>query len=676
MSIEPIAAVAADPASVLLVDDRADKLLALESILGGDGYRVVSARSGEDALRHLLRTDFAVILLDVRMPNMDGFETATLIRARPRSEKTPIIFLTALGDAEIDAARSYSLGAADYIHLPVAPEVLRTKVSVFVDLFRKSTEVRRQAERMRVAQEREHARRLAEAADRLDRETRRNRFFTLAVDMLGIAGFDGCFRQLNPSWERTLGYTEDELRAHSMTELVHPHDRATTERELRRLGTGAPTATFENRFRHRDGSYRWLSWTAAPFPEEGLLYVFARDITFQKVAEEERLELVHEQEARRAAQRENERKDEFLATLSHELRAPLTPILGWTSVLRTGRVDALGFERGLDVIERNVKRQAQLIEDLLDVSRIISGKLRMDLQPVDARAVVEAGLESARAAAAAKRVQLDLVTGPGPFAVVADAARLQQVVWNLAANAIKFTAEGGRVEVRLEAVPGRVQLGFHDNGIGIDPDFLPRVFDRFRQGATGSARSHGGLGLGLTIVRHVVEAHGGTVEASSSGSGKGSTFVVLLPAAHDASNGDAKEKRAVTATMVALDGLKVLVVDDDSAVCEVLRLVLSGQGARPTIAGSVDEAVAAFARERPDVVVSDIGMPHTDGYAFIQSVRALSAAEGGNVPALALTAYASPEDAARARAAGFSMHLAKPVDPALVVRTIGTLVGR
>jgi PAS domain S-box-containing protein len=675
VSIEPIAAAAAEPVGVLLVDDRADKLLALESILAGDGYRVVSARSGEEALRHLLRADFAVILMDVRMPEMDGFETAALIRARPRSEKTPIIFVTALGDAEIDAARSYALGAADYIHLPVAPEVLRTKVAVFVDLFQKSTEVRRQAEWLRVAQEREHARRLAEARDRLDLETRRNRFFTLAVDMLGIAGFDGYFRQLNPSWERTLGYSEHELRAHPMTELVHPDDREATEAQLRRLWEGAPSATFENRCRRRDGSYRWLSWTAASFPEEGLVYVFARDVTFRKVVEKERLELVREQEARRAAQRENERKDEFLATLSHELRAPLTPILGWTSVLRTGRVDALGFERGLDVIERNVKRQAQLIEDLLDVSRIVNGKLRLDLQPVDARAVVEAGLESVRPAAAARSVQLDLVTGPGPFAVVADAARFQQVVWNLAANAIKFTPEGGRVEVRLEAVPGRVRLEVHDDGIGIEPDFLPEVFDRFRQAATGSTRSHGGLGLGLTIVRHVVEAHGGTVEASSAGTGKGATFVVLLPAAHgpDAS---AKEKRPVTATMHALDGLKVLVVDDDSAVCEVLRLVLSGQGARPTIAASVDEAQAAFARERPDVVVSDIGMPHRDGYAFIESVRALSADDGGNVPALALTAYASPEDAARARAAGFSMHLAKPVDPALVVRTIGTLVGR
>jgi CheY-like chemotaxis protein/two-component sensor histidine kinase len=385
---------------------------------------------------------------------------------------------------------------------------------------------------------------------------------------------------------------------------------------------------------------------------------------------------VREQEARRAAQRENERKDEFLATLSHELRAPLTPILGWTSVLRTGRVDALGFERGLDVIERNVKRQAQLIEDLLDVSRIVSGKLRMELEPLDARAVVEAGLESVRPAAAAKRLHLEVVAGPGAFAVVADAARLQQVVWNLAANAVKFTPEGGRVEVRLEAAPGRVRLSVQDDGVGIEPEFLPQVFDRFRQGATGSARSHGGLGLGLTIVRHLVEAHGGTVEANSPGTGKGATFVVLLPAARDGRDTTVNDARPAAATTPALDGLKVLVVDDDSAVCEVLRLVLSGQGARPTVAASVDEALAAFARERPDVVVSDIGMPHADGYALIRSVRARGPEAGGDVPALALTAYASPEDAARARAAGFSTHLAKPVDPAVVIRTIGTLVGR
>jgi PAS domain S-box-containing protein len=678
MSTEPFVNLGTDPINVLLVDDRPDKLLALESILADDGHKVVTARSGAEALRYLLRTEFAVILLDVNMPDMDGFQTAALIRERPRSEKTPIIFLTAVSDTDSHATRGYSLGAVDYIHMPVQPEVLKAKVAVFVDLYRKSTQIRKQAEWMRLVQEREHALRMAEAADRLEFETRRNRFFTLAVDMLGIAGFDGFFRQLNPSWERTLGFPEYELRARPITQFLHPDDREAAEVQFHRLWEGAPTAHFENRHRHRDGTYRWLSWTAAPFREEGLVYVFARDITFRKVAEEERLQLVREQEARRAAQRENELKDEFLATLSHELRAPLTPILGWTSVLRSGRIDAASFERGLDVIDRNVKRQVQLVEDLLDVSRIVSGKLRMDLQPLDPRAVVEAGLEAVRPAATAKRIQIDVDYGPRSLTVLADAARLQQVVWNLAANAVKFTPEGGRVEVRLDSTEGKVRLTVRDDGVGISPEFLPLVFDRFRQATTGSARSHGGLGLGLTIVRHLVEGHGGTVEASSPGVGQGATFVVLLASGveGEASPTGAKAAPGTGGAAALLLGLKLLVVDDDPEVCEVLRLVLSAQGASVAVAGSVAQALAAFDRERPDLVVSDIGMPGADGYALVENLRSRLRDEGGTVPAIALTAYASAEDSIRVRAAGFQTHLAKPIDPMAVTQAIASLTGR
>jgi PAS domain S-box-containing protein len=678
MSAEPVANLGSEPVNVLLVDDRADKLLALESILSDEGHKVVTARSGAEALRHLLRADFAVILLDVNMPEMDGFQTASLIRERPRSEKTPIIFLTAVSDSDTHATRGYSLGAVDYIHMPVQPEVLKAKVAVFVDLYRKGTQIRKQAESMRIVQEREHALRMEEAAGRLELETRRNRFFTLAVDMLGVAGFDGFLRQLNPSWERTLGFAEDELRAHPIAHFIHPDDREGMEAQFRRLWEGAPTALFENRHRHRDGTYRWLSWTAAPFREEGLVYVFARDVTFRKIAEEERLELVREQEARRAAQRENELKDEFLATLSHELRAPLTPILGWTTVLRSGRVDAASFERGLEVIDRNVKRQARLIEDLLDVSRIVSGKLRMDLQPLDPRPAVEAGLEAVRPAAGAKRIRLDVDYGPRPLTVLADAARLQQVVWNLVANAVKFTPEGGRVEVRLDGGSGKVRLTVRDDGIGISPEFLPHVFDRFCQATTGSARTHMGLGLGLTIVRHLVEAHGGTVEVKSAGVGQGATFVVSLPSVEEGQERRPYPEPPAPAADPAplLPGLKVLVVDDDPEVCDVLRLVLSAQGARVGVARSVAEALDAFSRERPDVIVSDIGMSGADGYALIASIRSRPPEAGGDVPALALTAYASPEDGVRARAAGFDAHLVKPVDPMTVTQAVAALAGR
>jgi len=676
MSAQTMAAT--PPVNVLLVDDRPDKLLALESVLADGDHRIVTARSGAEALRALLRDEFAVVLLDVNMPQLDGFQTASLIRGRPRSEKTPIIFMTAVNDLEAGISRGYSLGAVDYIHLPVPPEVLRAKVGVFVDLYRKREQIRQQAEAERRLQEREHARRLAEAADRLDHETRRNRFFNLAPDMLGVAGFDGRLRQLNASWERILGLTVQELCAHPIADFLHPDDRQAMRDHLHELSEGAPTARFENRHRHGDGSYRWLSWTAAPFREEGLVYLFVRDVTSLKAADEERLQLVREQEARRAAERENEIKDQFLATLSHELRSPLTPILGWTSMLRSGQLPPADAMRALDVIERNARLQAQLIEDLLDVTRIVSGKLRMEMRPVDLRAVVEAGLDAVRAAALKRQIALAVELGPEPVRVVGDPERLQQVVWNLASNAVKFSNDGGSVRVRLEVEPGAARLRVSDDGIGISAEFLPHVFDRFRQATAGSTRTHGGLGLGLTIVRHIVQAHRGTVEAASEGVERGASFTVVLPRARGeeasaaVSAAVASPREDLGTDGAALRGRVVLVVDDEADVRDVLRLVLERHGARVVTAATVGEAVASMDAAPPDLVVSDIGMPEADGYALMERLRA----RGDRRPAaaVALTAYASPEDAARALAAGFRAHLAKPVAPRAVVDTLAGLL--
>jgi PAS domain S-box-containing protein len=663
------------PVNVLLVDDRADKLLALEAVLNDGAHRVVTARSGAEALRALLRDEFAVILLDVSMPQLDGFQTATLIRGRPSSEKTPIIFMTALADTDAGVARGYSLGAVDYIHLPVEPAVLKAKVQVFVELYRTREQVRAEfehAEALRRRQEREHALRLAEAADRLDVETRRNRFFTLAPDMLGIAGFDGRLRQLNASWESTLGIGVEELCARPCFELLHPDDQDAMRAELRNLAQGAPGARFENRHRHGDGSYRWLSWRAVPFREEGLVYVFVRDITFRKVAEEERLQLVREQEARRAAERENKIKDHFLATLSHELRSPLTPILGWTTLLRSGQLGPAEVPRALEVIERNVRLQSQLIDDLLDVSRIVSGKLRMDLRSVDLRVVVEAGLDAVRAVADARGVELDMDLGAAPVRVVGDQERLQQVVWNLATNAVKFSPRGSVVRVELDLEDASARLRVQDQGIGISAEFLPHVFDRFQQAASGTTRTHGGLGLGLAIVRHIVQAHGGTTAAASDGLGRGACFTVVLPRESEAPRADPPAPAASReALRSALSGRTILVVDDEAGVRELLAVVLGRQGALVVSAASVEEAVALFEAEKPDLVVSDIAMPGADGYALAHRLRLR---EASSVAAVALTAYAAPEDAARALAAGYRAHIAKPVDPDVVVRTLAGLL--
>jgi PAS domain S-box-containing protein len=669
---------APEPVNVLLVDDRPDKLLALQSILSDIGENVVLARSGEEALRHLLRADFAVILLDVQMPMMDGFETAALIRARKRSERTPIIFLTAIDETEAYVARGYSLGAVDYIRMPFPPEMLKAKVAVFVELFRKTEQIRQQAEWVRAAREREFVARLAEAADRLDFETRRNRFFILAVDMLGIAGFDGQLRQLNPSWERTLGYDEQELRGQRFTHLLHPHDCEAAEAQFKALVEGLPIGRFEARHLHRDGTYRWLSWTAVPFAEEGVVYVFARDVTETKQAEEARLHLVAEQEARRAAQRENELKDQFLATLSHELRAPLTPILGWITMLRSGRLSREDANRGLEVIHRNVKLQSQLMEDLLDVSRIVSGKLRLELKPIELGTVIEAGLDNVRPAVSAKRITLNLRGLDVPAEVRGDAGRLQQVIWNLVSNAVKFTPEGGTIEVAVAVEGNQACVSVTDSGIGISPEFLPHIFDRFRQAETGSSRSHGGLGLGLTIVRHLVEAHGGAVRGESGGIGLGARFVVALPLveAVPATPGAGLDETVIDGESMVLEGLKLLVVDDDQEVCELLRLSLNQQGAQVRSACSASEALACVDAQLADVIVSDIGMPGTDGYGLIASLRARAPECGSRIPAIALTAYASEDEVARARAAGFQLHLAKPVTPERVIEAIRSLAAQ
>ena len=311
-----------DRVNILLVDDRPDKLLALEAILGDLGQNMVRAYSGREALRALLHQDFAVILLDVNMPMMDGFETAEMIRARPRSQQTPIIFFTAMHEMEAHVFRSYSLGAVDFIRTPVVPEILKAKVSVFVDLYKKTEQVKRQGEQMRLLQEREHQQQLGEAVNRLEAETKRNRFFTLALDMLAIADFSGTFKQLNPSWERTLGFSHDELTARPFLDFVHPDDREATAEQLASLRAGAPITYFENRFASKAGGYRWLGWTAAPFAAEGLVYIFARDLTERRKAEEERVKLIREQTARAAAEAA-ERRAAFLAEAGVALTSSL-----------------------------------------------------------------------------------------------------------------------------------------------------------------------------------------------------------------------------------------------------------------------------------------------------------------------------------------------------------------
>jgi PAS domain S-box-containing protein len=436
-----------------------------------------------------------------------------------------------------------------------------------------------------------------------------------------------------------------------------------------------------------DGRTVGRVWSVRDITDQRRAEAALRDETrmLETAADERKRLLDSERLARADAERASAMKDEFLATLSHELRTPLNAILGWSKILCMPGVSPVDFQRGLEVVERNARMQAQLIEGLLDMSRITSGKISLEIRAVSLVAVIEAALETVRPAAQAKGVvltsTLDAPTGPVP----GDPNRLQQVVGNLLSNAIKFTEKGGRVQVALRRVNSSFQIAVTDTGIGIAPAFLPHVFDRFRQADSSNTRAAGGLGLGLAIVKHLVELHGGTVRAESAGRGEGTTFMIELPLVETVTEAEATGERrrsdgapAVAAEFRRMDltGVKVLVVDDNADARMLIQRMLEGCGASVTTAATVADAMFAVEHGRPHVLVSDVAMPEVDGYELLRRIRALGQSRGGGVPAIALTAFARSEDRTRALRAGFLHHVAKPLEPSELVATVASVVGR
>jgi PAS domain S-box-containing protein len=427
----------------------------------------------------------------------------------------------------------------------------------------------------------------------------------------------------------------------------------------------------------KDGTQFWADVTITPVRDsKGTLRAFAkvtRDMTARKMAQEEREELLREQAARAEAERANQLKDAFLATLSHELRTPLNAIVGWTHLLQGRDLDD-ETRRGLEVIARNAAAQTQLISDILDISRISTGRVHLRVQRVDLVAVIEAAVDAVSPAATAKGIRItSLLDSPGP--VSGDPDRLQQVVWNLLSNAVKFTPRGGRVEVRLQRANSHVEIAVQDNGMGIAPEFLTHVFEPFRQADASPTRTYGGLGLGLAIVRQLVELHGGRVWGSSEGQGRGATFTIELPSLPLSDSSARRDSRAPS-PVANLQGLAVVVVEDEPDARDLLVAMLSGLGARVSATASADEGLQAVRTMRPDVVVSDIEMPGKSGYDFIRQLRDATPDDGSLTPAIALTAYARPEDRVRSLSTGFQIHLSKPVHPDELAAAVAALTGR
>lgn len=514
-----------------------------------------------------------------------------------------------------------------------------------------------------------------------------------AEDAIISKTLDGVITSWNKGAQRIFGYTADEIIGKPVTILI-PADHMDEEPKiLARLRKGERIEHYETVRARKDGTLVNISLTVSPIRGPGGQIIgaskIARDITERKEAEEERERLFAlEQQARSAAEEANRLKDEFLATVSHELRTPLTSILGYSKMLCTGMLGEKETAHAVDAIERNARAQAQIVNDILEVSSIITGKLRLDLRQISPIPAVESAIDAIRPTVGAKGVHLMVSLDPSAGPIMIDPDRLQQIAWNLLSNAVKFTPAGGRIEIRLERLDGQVQLKVSDTGIGISPDFLPFVFDRFRQADSSTTRTHGGLGLGLALVRYLAELHGGTVEAESQGEGHGATFIVTFPlavsdSADAASSQDLAQdpqssspEEPTSGSYPKLEGLRVLVVDDEEDTRRMLKVLFEKCGAEVRTATSALEALKVFEQWSPGVMVCDIGMPNEDGYSLMRQVRAAEAGREEQTPALALTGYARSEDRIQALSAGYQMHLAKPINLLELTATVATLSKR
>jgi PAS domain S-box-containing protein len=677
------------PVNILMVDDQPGKLLSYETILAGLGENLIRANSGTEALEHLLRKDIAVVLVDVCMPELDGFELASMIRSHPRFRRTAIILISSVMVEHVHQLKGYDSGAMDYVSVPIVPEILRAKVAVFADLYRK-TEALENLNRELEQRVAERTAQIETSAELLRDSEQRFRLLVENVPDYSILMLDpeGRVSNWNTGTEHLYGYRAAEIIGQHFSRFFLPEDvEKHRPDELLEAARRDGHSQDEGWRVRQDGSRFWgtVMITALHDPA-GKLLGFSKimhDQTDRKKAEEERVLLLSKaQEARRESDAANQLKDQFLAVLSHELRTPLNAITGWAQMLKAGGLEPATQSKALEAINRNALLQARLISDLLDVSRIISGKLRLELKQVDLPQVVQAAVEIVRPAAEAKGIRIDVALADEPRMVRGDAVRLQQVVWNLLSNATKFTPRNGNIRISSQVADSQLELMVQDDGPGIRDDFLPHIFEPFRQEDSSSTRAHQGLGLGLAIVRNLVQLHRGTVQAANRGDRSGALFKVALPlyvTAPAVTGSDQRTDRSLKEDDdwhrwgTALQSTRVLVVDDEAEAREVVTLILERCGAKVSAAGSAGEALAMVEEQLPDVLVADIEMPGEDGYSLIRRIRMLPRERGGEINAIALTAHAGAHDLAKLLRAGFQRHVPKPLQPGELIRAIATL---
>lgn len=648
--------------TVLVVEDDPAMRYANARTIRAGGFKTLDVGTGEEALHALRHQQISAVVLDVHLPDMNGYEVCRVLRSEPRTMLLPVIHLSAAYTQDEDKVQGLDAGADAYLVHPAEPAVLLATLQALI--------------RARMAEER------VRRAD-----TRFSAIYSHALSGIALVRADGVLTDVNPAMAGLLRRPYEDLLGRSISDFAPPDwvDFA-REKTISAFEDGRPWQG-EFPLMRPDGTQVHLEWSISSHVEPGLRVAIAVDISERIELDLRRQEVLErEQAARAVAERHSRTKDDFVAVLSHELRTPLNAIAGWVHILnrRGGSPELL---KGLEAIDRNVKAQARIISDILDVSRINSGKLRLDRESVDPAEVVSASVEALRDAIDGKQLAVELQMGTETHAPAwLDPTRFQQIVWNLMTNAIKFSHPGGRIRVVLARSGDRLELQVQDRGRGIQADFLAHLFDRFSQSDSPDNRFHGGLGLGLSIVKHLAELHGGAASAESAGLEQGSTMRVRLDVARPTETRTEPELRqaagsaeagsgAEQAIDRALEGLDVLIVEDNADASEMLTVVLSDAGANVRLAPHYDAAMAAVHAHRPHVLISDIGLPGRDGYDLIRAIRAMGASATQPVlVAVAFTAFSRPEDKVRALEAGFDAHLGKPLQPHLLMTMVAQLL--